>query len=85
MTFRTFIVTLTLTTTILLLHKTLQLMMMYNTIKFGCKKISSSVNMVEAVISDYMGLHCGLDHILLISFFCMTLLLVIVHHLTKFG
>ena len=45
-------------TTIKFLHKTLQLMMMYHPIKFGCKKISSSVDMVDKVISDYMCLQC---------------------------
>ena len=33
-------------------------MMMYHTIKFGCKKISSSADMVETVIYDKMSLHC---------------------------
>ena len=33
-------------------------MMMYHPIKFGCKKISSSVDMIETVISDYMSPHC---------------------------
>ena len=41
-------------------HKTLQLIMMYHPIIFGCKKISSSVDMVETVISDYMSPHCDL-------------------------
>ena len=31
---------------------------MYHPIKFGSKKISSSVDMVETVISDYMSPHC---------------------------
>ena len=33
-------------------------MMMYHPIKFGCKKISSSADMVETVISDQMSPHC---------------------------
>ena len=33
-------------------------MMIYHPIKFGCKKISSSVAMVETVISDHMNPHC---------------------------
>ena len=33
-------------------------MMMYHPIKFGCKKISSSADMVETVISDQMSHHC---------------------------
>ena len=32
-------------------------MMMYYPIKFGCKTISSSVNMVETVIPDEMSPH----------------------------
>ena len=33
-------------------------MMMHNPIKYGWKKIISSVDMVETVISDYIRLHC---------------------------
>ena len=33
-------------------------MMMYYPIKFGCKKISSSADMVETVISDQMSPNC---------------------------
>ena len=36
-------------------------MMMYEPIKFGCKKISISVDVVETTISDYISLHCDLD------------------------
>ena len=36
-------------------------MMMYHPINFGCKKISSSVDMVETVISAYMSPHCDLE------------------------
>ena len=36
-------------------------MMMYHPITFGCKKISSSVDMIETVISDYMNPHCNLE------------------------
>ena len=39
-------------------HKALQLMMMHHPIKFGCKKISSSADMVEIVVSDQMSPHC---------------------------
>ena len=35
--------------------------MMYHPIKFGCKKISSSVDMVETVIFDHISPNCGLD------------------------
>ena len=57
--------TLTLKTTILFLHKTLKLMMMYHPIKFGCKNISSSVDTEEIVRSDYMSFHCDpeLEHV----------------------
>ena len=48
-------------TTIPLVHKTLQPMMMYHSIKLGFKKISSSIDMVDTVIFDYMNPHCGLD------------------------
>ena len=34
---------------------------MYHQIQFGCKKISSSVDIVETVISDYMSPHCDLE------------------------
>ena len=33
---------------------------MYHQIQFGCKKISSSVDIVEIVISDHMSPHCDL-------------------------
>ena len=33
-------------------------MMMYHPIKFGCKKISSSADMVETVTFDQMSPHC---------------------------
>ena len=33
-------------------------MMMYHPIKFGCKKISSSANIVENVTFDQMSPHC---------------------------
>ena len=32
--------------------------MMHHQIKFGCKKINSSADMVETVISDQMSPHC---------------------------
>ena len=35
--------------------------MMYHQIQFGCKKISSSVDIVEIVISDHMSPHCDLE------------------------
>ena len=36
-------------------------MKMYHQIKFSCRKISSSVDMVESVISDHMNPHCDLE------------------------
>ena len=36
-------------------------MMMYHPIKLGCRKISSSADMVETVISDYMSPPCDLE------------------------
>ena len=36
-------------------------MTMYHPIKCGCRKISSSVYMVETVIFDYMSPHCNLE------------------------
>ena len=53
--FRTWIVILTLKTTNKFLHKTSQLIMMYHPIKFGCKKISTSADMIETVIFDYIS------------------------------
>ena len=35
--------------------------MMYHPMKFGCKKTSSSIDMVETVISDYKSFHSDLD------------------------
>ena len=35
--------------------------MMYRPIKFGCKKIINTADMVERVISDYMSPHCDLE------------------------
>ena len=55
--FLTFTVILTLKT-ICFLRKTLQLMMTYHPIKFGCRKVSSSADMVETVISDHMSPQC---------------------------
>ena len=37
-------------------------MMVYHPIKFGCKKISNSADMLETVILDYMNPHCDIDH-----------------------
>ena len=53
-------VTLTLKITIKCLHDT-PAYHDYHPIKFGCKKISSLVDMVETVISNYMSPHCDCD------------------------
>ena len=37
------------------LHKTLQLMIIYQPIKFGCQKISTSVDVVEMAVYDRMS------------------------------
>ena len=34
---------------------------MYHPLKIGCEKISSSVDMVETVISDYISPHCDFE------------------------
>ena len=86
-------VTLTLNTAIQSFHKTLQLMMMYIHTKFGmmhthnmfgCKRISSSDDIVEPIIFDYMSpvtLILKLAH----QSFHVTLQPTIIHHNTKFG
>ena len=50
LTFWNFAVSLTLSTTIHFLHKTLWFIIMYYQTKFGCKRISSSKDTVEIVI-----------------------------------
>ena len=64
-------------------------MMMCHPTKFGCKKISSSVDMLETVISDYISPHCDLEledskSSFFLFFFCMTPGSMMVHHYTKF-
>ena len=59
------------------------IMIMDHPIKFGWKKISSSVDMVETVISDHMGPQCDLEDSSSIS--CITLYLMMMHHHTNFG
>ena len=58
-------------------------MRMYYPIKCGCKKISSSVDVVETVTSDYISLTLNLKTANQSS--CMTLWPMMMHHLTKFG
>ena len=53
--------TVTLTTTVKFLNKTLQLMIMYQPIKFDCKKVSSSADVVERARSDCMSPHWDFD------------------------
>ena len=61
MKFWTFTVTLTLNEATQSLDKTLELWWCMQPIKFGCKRIRSSVDRVETVISDCMSPHCDLD------------------------
>ena len=56
--------TFTLATQIQSVHKTLQLMVMYLPIKFGSKRVSSSVDVVElleTIISYCMAPNCDFD------------------------
>ena len=57
--------------------------MMYHPITFGCKKISSSANMVETVIFDQMSPHC--DPELEDQSSCTSFWPIMCHHHTKFG
>ena len=59
--------------------------MMYHQIKSGCKKISSSVHMVETVIFDQMSPHCDPELKKANQSSCMTLWPMMLHHYTKFG
>ena len=67
-------------------HKTLWLLMMYNQSKFGCRRISSSEDVVESYF-DHMSPRCDLDleDSKQFFFFCMTIWLTMLHHHTKFG
>ena len=67
------------------LHKALLLMMMYRPIKFGYKNISSSADMVEAVISDYMSLYFNPALEDSKPIFLHNTLPMMMHHHTKFG
>ena len=60
-------------------------MIMHHPIKFGCKKIGGSVNMVDTVIFDYVSLSVTLNLKTANQFSCMTLWPMMMHHLTKFG
>ena len=60
LTFWTFTVTLTLNVVIILFYRTLQLMMLCNQTKFGCKEISSLEDIVEIVIF-WLCKPCDLD------------------------
>ena len=86
--FWTFSVTLIYDTLIQFLHKTPQLAIMYHPLKFNCKKISSSVDMVEIIIFSYMSTHSDLDlekammihrHIIVCVCVLLLLLCVCVH------
>ena len=54
------IVTLALNTAIQSFHRTLRFMTMYYQTKLGCKRITSSEDTVEAIMSDSVSPHCDL-------------------------
>ena len=58
---------------------------MYHPITCNYKKISSSVDMVETVISDYMSLYCDPELKTANQSSCKTLWPMMMHHNTKFG
>ena len=61
-------------------------MMMYHPIKFGCRKISSSADMIETVISDYITLLTVTLNLKTANQSSrMTLQPMMAHHHTKFG
>ena len=60
-------------------------MMMYHPIKFGCKKISSSADMVDTVIFDQMTLAVTLNLKTANQSSCVTLWPLMLLHHTKFG
>ena len=74
-------------------------MMMYHPIKFGCKKLGSSADLVETVIFDQMSpncepeledskplfLHDKLNLKTANQSSCMPLWPIMLHHHTKFG
>ena len=64
---------LTLKTTMYFWHKTFQLMMRHHPIKCGCKKISSSVYVVETLMFDLWALTMTLNFKTANQFSCMTL------------
>ena len=71
-----------------LFHRTIWLMIIYHQIKFGCHWISSSENIVERVILWSYEPDCDLDLEKSNNNdkkFCMTLLLMMLHHYIKFG
>ena len=81
--FLTFTVTVGLTTTIQSLHKTFLLMMMYQAIKFVCKRISSSADMIITVIPNCMSHYLTLK--IANQSFIMILLPMMMHHHTRFS
>ena len=83
--FWTFTVILTLKTTIQFLHTKIQLMMMYHPIKFGCKKVSSSADMVESHIWLNEPSLWPLNLKTANQSSCMTPWPMMLHHRTRFG
>ena len=60
-------------------------MAMYYQSKFGCKRITSSENTVEAIMFDYVNPHCDLDLDGTEQSIPKTLWPVMVDHHTTFG
>ena len=59
--------------------------MLYHPIKCGNKNISSSVEMAETVILDYVSHHCDPELKTVNQSSCMTLWPMMLHHHSKFG
>ena len=57
----------------------------YHLIKFECKKISSSVDLVAIIIFNYISPYCDLDLKIANQFFRTALWPMMMHHHTKFG
>ena len=80
----TIIVTLTLNTASQSFHDTHWFMTIHCNIKFGCKRISSFEDIVEAIFKLYEPCDLDLDDSKT-NYFCLTLWLMMMHHHTKSG
>ena len=80
----TILVTLTLNTASQSFHDRHWFMMIHRNIKFGCKRISSFEDIVEAIFRLYEPCDLDLDDSKTSSF-CLTLWLMMINHHTKFG